>query len=58
MSWPAVKPLIDAMEKIRGDRHDNFRSHRHECFELEGNEASFEQHVTVGVEKAPERTGK
>src|SRR5260370_359502 len=52
----AVEALINAMAQVRRDRHDDFRSHRHERFELEGDEPPFEHHVTVGVEKPPERT--
>src|SRR5579875_901387 len=54
----AVEPLVDAMEEVGDDRHDHLRAHRHQGFELEGDERAFEHHVAIGVEKAPERAGE
>jgi hypothetical protein len=35
---------------------EHVRPHRHQRFELEGDEALFEQNIAVGVNEAPERT--
>ena len=52
----AVEALINSVEEISDDGHDDLRPHRHQRFELEGDEALFEQNITVGVNEAPERT--
>jgi hypothetical protein len=54
----AFETLIDAMEQVRSDGLNHSRPHRHQRFDLEGDEPLFEQQVVVGVEKTPEWSGE
>ena len=55
---PPVEPLLDAVKQIGQHRDGDLRPHAHQGFELEGDEVAIEQHIVIGVEKAPERPGQ
>ena len=46
------------MKQIGQHRNGDLRPHPHQGFELEGDEVAIEQHIAIGIQKPPERTGQ